>query len=129
MRLFTNVVLGLRIRGLNLGLFFWFGLGLEYIMVCDLTLVCVTRQKKRVNNSAPGSWMIYTTLKVQHASVTLHAFQYNLNLKKDTTYVPQNLNNDVGIYKTRKKRIFTGYALDLGFIGGYADRNQVEVLW
>ena len=38
LRLFAVLVLGLGIWGPNLR-FFWFGLGLGYIMVCDVTLV------------------------------------------------------------------------------------------
>ena len=38
-RIFFLCSLG--IRGLRLGLYFWFGLGLGYIMRCDVTLVCV----------------------------------------------------------------------------------------
>ena len=36
-----GLVLGLGIRGLRLGLYFWYELGLGYIMVCDVTLVYV----------------------------------------------------------------------------------------
>ena len=49
-------VLWLGIWGLHLGLFFWLGLGLVHMMVCDDTLVHAqlhtSRLKNRVNNSA-----------------------------------------------------------------------------
>ena len=40
LRLFAGLLLGLGIRGSNV-IFFWFGLGLEHTMVCDVELVCI----------------------------------------------------------------------------------------
>ena len=49
------VLLGLKIRAPNLR-FFWFGLRLRYIMVCDVTLVCVqVRSVKLIKELEEGA--------------------------------------------------------------------------